>query len=154
MEQPQSNLQMLETGKSQIMVLASSKCQGNTCVTRMFKQKTRADWEKIFDGTDACVTPVLEQAELEKNGFDQRPIVTLRNSPGLALADGDADTRPPATGQGMGVEGEGWTPAGLRPSEGGEEVLGKWMGWIKGRHYRVHEGGCEAVEVPRSRPRL
>ncbi|EME43295.1 hypothetical protein DOTSEDRAFT_45266 [Dothistroma septosporum NZE10] len=122
--------------------------------TRLFKQKTRADWEKIFDGTDACVTPVLEQAELEKDGFDQRPIVTLKGSPGLALADGDADTRPPATGQGVGVEGEGWTPAGLRPGEGGEEILGKWMGWIQGRHYRVHQGGCEAIEVPRSRPRL
>ncbi len=30
---------------------------------RIFKGKTRADWEKVFDGTDACVTPVLTPDE-------------------------------------------------------------------------------------------
>lgn len=121
--------------------------------TKLFKQKTRAEWEKIFDGTDACVTPVLSQAELEKSGFDQRPIVTLKGSPGRAIADGDADTRSPATGSGIGVEGQGWTTPGLRPGEGGEEVLARWMGWNKGRHYEVKEGGLELVNK-NDRPRL
>jgi len=113
--------------------------------TKLFKQKTRAEWEKIFDGTDACVTPVLEQRELEKSGFDQRPIVTLKGSPGKAISDGDADTRAAATGSGIGVEGSGWTTPGLRPGEGGEEVLSRWMGWNKGRHYEVKDGGLELV---------
>lgn len=26
---------------------------------RVFAQKTQAEWSRIFDGTDACVTPVL-----------------------------------------------------------------------------------------------
>lgn len=121
--------------------------------TRLFKQKTRTEWEKIFDGTDACVTPVLTQGELEESGFDQRPIVTLKGSPGRAISDGDADTRPPATGAGIGVEGNGWTTPGLRPGEGGEEVLSQWMGWNKGRHYEVKEGGLELVDKS-NRPRL
>lgn len=28
-----------------------------------FRTKTRAEWEEIFDGTDACVSPVLEMSE-------------------------------------------------------------------------------------------
>ncbi|XP_053333799.1 alpha-methylacyl-CoA racemase [Clarias gariepinus] len=31
--------------------------------TRVFAQKTQAEWSKIFDGTDACVTPVLSLDE-------------------------------------------------------------------------------------------
>lgn len=121
--------------------------------TKLFKEKTRAEWEKIFDGTDACVTPVLTQQELEQQGFDQRPIVTLKGSPGLAISDGDADNRPPATGAGIGVEGEGWSTPGLAPGDGGEEVLAKWMGFEKGRHYQVKEGGLELVDKA-NRPKL
>lgn len=87
---------------------------------RLFKQKTRAEWEAIFDGTDACVTPVKTQQELEAEGFDQRPIVTLQSSPGLAIHEADSDDRDPATGQGIGVEDGGWASAGLYPGEGGE----------------------------------
>lgn len=121
--------------------------------TKLFKQKTRKEWEDIFDGTDACVTPVLSQAELEEQGFDHRPIVTLKGSPGLAITDGDADSRLPETGQGIGVEGNGWNTAGLRPGEGGEDILSKWMGWSKGRHYEIKEGGAELVEKS-DRPKL
>ncbi|SMQ53216.1 unnamed protein product [Zymoseptoria tritici ST99CH_3D7] len=120
--------------------------------TRIFKTRTRKEWEDIFDGTDACVTPVLTQGELRKDGFDQRPIVTLRASPAKAIADGDHG-RPAAQGQGIGVEGEGWTTPGLRPGEGGEEVLSQWMGWSKGRQYQVKDGGCELVEKG-DRPKL
>nr|BAA11368.1 nuclease O [Aspergillus oryzae] len=38
---------------------------------KRFKEKTRAEWESIFDGTDRCATPVLEQDELEQGGFEQ-----------------------------------------------------------------------------------
>lgn len=110
--------------------------------TRTFRGKTRKEWEEIFDGTDACCTPVLTHQELEKDvGFDQRPPVTLRDSPGLAIADLDEDKRTVAQGQGIGVEGEGWTSTGLRPGVGGEELLGQWLGWRRGRQYELQDGG-------------
>ncbi|OJD33372.1 alpha-methylacyl-racemase [Diplodia corticola] len=118
--------------------------------TAKFKSKTREEWERVFDGTDACVTPVLEQQELRQLGFDQRPPVTLRSSPGLAIADGEPDTRPAAEGQGIGVEGEGWEEKGLAPGEGGEEMLARLMGWTKGRHYAVENGGLVLIERTRS----
>ncbi|WPH03936.1 CoA-transferase family III [Acrodontium crateriforme] len=114
--------------------------------TKRFKEKTRKEWEAIFDGTDACCTPVLTHDELEADGFDQRPIVTLRGSPGFAIAKGSAEQRPAAEGQGAGVEGEGWSTEGLRPGVGGEEVLAKWTGWKRGRHYQVKDGGLELVD--------
>jgi len=110
-----------------------------------FKSKSRAEWESVFDGTDACCTPVLTQRELEASGFDQRPLVTLRSSPGFALVHG-ADKEPnlavrAAKGQGSGVEGEGWDTKGLSPSIGGEETLAQWLGWKKGSHYDIVGGG-------------
>ncbi|KAF2203791.1 CoA-transferase family III [Delitschia confertaspora ATCC 74209] len=103
-----------------------------------FKSKTRAEWEKTFDGTDACVTPVLTQRELEAKGFDQRPPVTLKSTPAYAIQEGD-DGRPAAVGQGIGVQGSGWNQKTLEPGTGGEEVIGRWMGWRRGRHFVVTE---------------
>lgn len=117
--------------------------------TKTFKSKSRAEWESIFDGTDACCTPVLSQQELEKSGFDQRPIVTLSRTPGWGIADGEAEGRPPAQGQGIGVEGEGWTSKGLAPGQEGEETLAMWTGWRRGRHYAVKDGGLQMLEIPR-----
>jgi len=118
---------------------------------RTFKSKTRAEWEKIFDGTDACCTPVITQHELKKDvGFDQRPIVTLRDSPGFAITNGADQESDPAVkaakGQGNGVEGEGWSTEGLSPSVGGEELLEKWMGWKRGRGYELVNGGLVKQE--------
>lgn len=114
--------------------------------TKTFKSKTRADWETIFDGTDACCTPILTQQELEQSGYDQRPIVTLKDSPGKAISEGDADTRTASQGQGIGVEGGGWTSSGLIPGVGGEEILARWMGWRRGRQYDVLDGGLIKIE--------
>jgi alpha-methylacyl-CoA racemase len=108
----------------------------------VFNQKTRSEWETIFDGTDACCTPVLTQPELEDRGFDQRPAVTLKSSPGYAIHEGE-DGRPAAVGQGIGYEGSGWVEKGLRAGDGGEETLAQWTGWTKGRHYVVESGGLE-----------
>ncbi|KAI5364968.1 Putative CoA-transferase family III [Septoria linicola] len=110
---------------------------------KLFKRKTRSEWEAIFDGTDACVTPVKTQQELEKEGFDQRPIVALSGTPGLAIHEADSDGRDPATGQGIGVEDSGWASSGLSPGEGGEDLLGKWMGWDRGRDYDIVDGALE-----------
>ncbi|KAI9654978.1 MAG: hypothetical protein M1821_005731 [Bathelium mastoideum] len=106
--------------------------------TRVFKTKTRAEWEQVFDGTDACCTPILDQAELEDSGYDQRPIVTLKDSPAKAITE---RAKHVAQGQGIGVEGQGWNSTGLSPGEGGEDLLGEWMGWKRGRQYEVRDGG-------------
>jgi alpha-methylacyl-CoA racemase len=108
--------------------------------TKTFKSKTRAEWEDIFDGTDACVTPVLTHQDLEDRKHEQRPAVTLTASPGYAVHEGE-EGRDAATGQGRGVEGSGWTEKGLMPGTGGEEVFGEWMGWKKGRDFGEEGGG-------------
>jgi len=89
--------------------------------TQRFKQKTRQEWEAIFDGTDACAAPVLEQAELEAAGYDQRPAVGLTASP----------ARPVDTP---------WEAKALKPGQGGEATLAEWMGWKKGRDYEIRSG--------------
>lgn len=117
--------------------------------TAKFRSKTRKEWEDVFDGTDACVTPVVTQEELRSAGYDQRPAVTLKSSPGWAIADGQADGRPVAEGQGIGLEGSGWVDTGLGPGEGGEELLGRVMGWKKGVHYNVEDGGLVLIDRTR-----
>ncbi|KAH8732020.1 CoA-transferase family III domain-containing protein [Phaeosphaeriaceae sp. PMI808] len=106
----------------------------------VFKTKTRAEWEAIFYGTDACCTPVFTHAELEAQGHDQRPAVTLQSTPGYAVHQGP-DQRTAAVGQGVGVEGSGWIESGLTPGDGGEETLKQWLGWSKGKQYVEEKGG-------------
>lgn len=118
---------------------------------RLFKQRTRAEWEHIFDGTDACVTPVKSQQELEEEGFDQRPIVILKTSPGRAIQDSTGEDRDPATGQGIGVAGNGWNTTGLYPGEDGEDTLGQWVGWRRDRDYEARGGGLELKAKTKSR---
>lgn len=108
--------------------------------TFRFLTKTRAEWEDIFDGTDACVAPVVTNQELEKDQFDLRPIVTLKESPGFAIAKGPTN-RSSAVGQGPGVEGGSFWTERLSPSVGGEDVLKEWLGWQKGDQYDVRGGG-------------
>lgn len=36
-------------------------------LTKIFKQKTQDEWNGIFDGTDACVTPVLSLKDAPKH---------------------------------------------------------------------------------------
>ena len=110
--------------------------------TRNFLTKTRAEWEGIFDGTDACCTPVLTHEELEKSGHDLRPAVTLTSTPGFAIQQGNLEGDP-VKGQGQGVDGNGWRSDGLLAGEGGEEVLRSWMGWQKGSEYQEVGGGYE-----------
>ncbi|TDZ59857.1 Isopenicillin N epimerase component 2 [Colletotrichum trifolii] len=109
--------------------------------TAAFKSKTRDEWEKVFDGTDACCTPVLEYAELEKGGSregDQRPVVTLAETPCLAVAEGEKEDA--RRGQGPGVDGGGYSASLLSPGDGGEEALADWLGWKKGREFDVVSG--------------
>lgn len=106
-----------------------------------FKSKTRLEWERIFDGTDACCTPILEYSELEADadrGGDQRPAVTLRETPCLAVEQNVTDTV--TLGQGPGVTGRGYTGNTLAPGEGGEEALSSWFGLTRGKDFDVENG--------------
>lgn len=103
----------------------------------VFKSKTRSEWEGIFDGTDACCLPVLEYGELESDPAregDQRPIVTLRETPCLAVDE---------------VEGRGYETRPLGLGEGGEEALEKWFGFSKGRDFHVEKGGLVLKPKPK-----
>ncbi|APA12567.1 hypothetical protein SS1G_03793 [Sclerotinia sclerotiorum 1980 UF-70] len=110
--------------------------------TRLFKAKIRSEWEAIFDGTDACCTPVLDYDELENDPSregDQRPMVTLRKTPSLAMSTNS--NQDPSIGQGPGVEGGSYTGKPLYPGEGGEKTLNQWLGWKRGESYDVVNGG-------------
>ncbi|KAK0123846.1 hypothetical protein ONS95_008840 [Cadophora gregata] len=110
---------------------------------RLFKEKTRSEWEKVFDETDACCTPVLEYGELETDPSregDQRPAVTLRETPSLAVSEGLA-SRDPSIGQGPGIEGGSYSGTALYAGEGGEATLSNWLGWKQGKDFEVENGG-------------
>lgn len=117
-------------------------------MTEKFKSKTRKEWEEIFDGTDACVTPVLEYEELEgQPEGDQRPIVVLRDTPLLAVTPGSNDD--PSKGQGPGVEGAGYVGSPLTPGEGGQEAIKEWLGWDKGAQWEEVNGGYQVKQGAR-----
>ncbi|KAF7866818.1 hypothetical protein EAF04_005660 [Stromatinia cepivora] len=110
--------------------------------TSLFKEKTRSEWEAIFDGTDACCTPVLDYDELENDPSregDQRPMVTLKKTPSLAISTNSSQD--PSIGQGPGIEGGSYTGKPLYPGEGGEITLNQWLGWKRGENYDVENGG-------------
>ncbi|KAK0627047.1 alpha-methylacyl-CoA racemase [Immersiella caudata] len=113
-----------------------------------FKEKTRREWELVFDGTDACCTPVLGYGEMKgdiaaKEG-DQRPAVTLRETPLLAVRK---DARNTSHGQGPGVDGEGYVGRPLVPGKGGAKVVEEWLGWKEGREFTVRDGGMVLKDV-------
>lgn len=95
-----------------------------------FKEKTRGEWEQIFLGKDACCTPVLSQAELEEQGYEQRPAVGLVRSPGLTI---------PAEDQ--------WSSQGLSPGAGGQQILEAWMGWKEGKDYKREGGSLVKIDA-------
>ena len=94
--------------------------------TKRFKEKTRAEWEAVFDGTDACATPVLEHDELEASGYEQRPAVHLVDTPGSPIK----------------AEDGGWSGGGLEPGTGGRQTLKTWLGWEEGRDFNVRSDGA------------
>ena len=96
---------------------------------KRFLENARKEWEQVFDGKDACCTPVLEQGELERDGYEQRPAVGLSESPGLLIPRDGA-----------------WKSEGLAPGVGGEDLLEKWLGWNRGKDYRVAHGGLVKVD--------
>ncbi|CAB3977766.1 alpha-methylacyl- racemase [Paramuricea clavata] len=77
--------------------------------TEIFSTKTRQEWCEIFDGTDACVTPVLSLSEATEHPHNVANDVFLQNSDGthepapapkLARTPGRPnDTRQPRLGE-------------------------------------------------------
>ncbi|KAL2255187.1 hypothetical protein VTK26DRAFT_3908 [Humicola hyalothermophila] len=117
----------------------------------VFRTRTRDEWERVFEGTDACCTPVYGYREMRtdprKEG-DQRPAVTLRETPWLAVSKGASDVR---HGQGPGVEGEGHFGFTLAPGEGGEETLKEWLGWTRGNQFDIEEGAFVLKEKEKAK---
>ncbi|AWP15424.1 putative alpha-methylacyl-CoA racemase [Scophthalmus maximus] len=50
--------------------------------TDRFASKTQADWSTIFDGTDACVTPVLSFDQVSSHPHNQERASFMKNSGG------------------------------------------------------------------------
>ncbi|KAM6902684.1 alpha-methylacyl-CoA racemase [Xenentodon cancila] len=50
--------------------------------TERFASKTQADWTRIFDGTDACVTPVLSFDQVSSHPHNQERGSFIRDSSG------------------------------------------------------------------------
>lgn len=111
--------------------------------TQTFRAKARGEWEAIFDGTDACCTPVLTYKELETDTSregDQRPAVTLTDTPSFAVSR-ISSSSDPAKGQGDGVEGGGYFGNVLYPGQKGEVALRDWFGIDEGNDFDVEGGG-------------
>lgn len=112
--------------------------------TEKFKRKTRTEWEEVFDGTDACVAPVLNYEELQDDPSregDQRPAVTLHDTPWLALHHGSSPLISEMDrGQGNGVAGDGYLPTVLHVGDGGDDMLNAWLGWKRGEHFEDRNG--------------
>ena len=106
--------------------------QMREAIRERFLQKTRDEWERVFDGTDACCTPVIGQDELEQQGYEQRAAVGLSASPSLDV------------GKDRARKSEG-----LAPGHGGEDLLKTWLGWKKGRDYIVQQGGLVKIDKPK-----
>jgi alpha-methylacyl-CoA racemase len=90
----------------------------------LFAQKTRDEWSAIFDGTDACVAPVLGLGEAHEHPHNR--------ARSLLIAD-HQDKREPAPAPRLSR-----TPGdGTRPPPGGDhtrDVLGEF--WIRPRRDR------------------
>ena len=97
---------------------------------RKFLTRGRKEWEAVFDGTDACCTPVLGLGELEEEGYEVRGPVELSETPGMAVDQEKV-----------------WMSRGLVPGFGGEKVLQEWAGWRRGRDYEIEDGGLVKIDA-------
>ncbi|TGZ77174.1 CoA-transferase family III [Ascodesmis nigricans] len=89
--------------------------------TAKFLEKTRKEWEDIYDGTDACVTPVKTVVELQKEKFEQRAPVTLRDTPA--------------------IKGKDWVGLYMVPGTKGKEALEEWWGLKEGEEWTAGKEG-------------
>jgi alpha-methylacyl-CoA racemase len=103
---------------------------------KRFKEKTREEWEEIFNGTDACATPVLDYDEIDQRGHGWRPAFYLKDSHSLnSRAENNAHRKSP-------VDNEN--------KENEADVLRTWLGWRKGSDYTVRDDGASVSLTYRS----
>lgn len=124
----------LDLGKDFIRLKSDRKAWPDmkSKLQQRFLQKTRPEWEDVFQGKDACCTPVLGQAELVAKDYEQRLPIHLLRSPGHAIPQQEA-----------------WESKGLAPGIGGEELLESWTGWRRGKYYHVRNGGLVKIHAPK-----
>ena len=84
--------------------------------TEKFLQKSQSEWEKVFNGTDSCVTPVIP---LTPEG--NRPLAQLSESPGLDVSNINLEM--------------------LKPGTGTKDIMREWVGWTVGKEYTVDMEG-------------
>jgi alpha-methylacyl-CoA racemase len=85
-------------------------------LAQVFRTKTRDEWCAIFEGSDACVTPVLSPAEAPRHAhcvarqsfLDLGGVVQPAPAPRFSRTEPEVRRGPP------------------RPGEGGMEALGEW----------------------------
>ena len=87
----------------------------------IFKTKTRSEWEAIFNGTDACVTPVLSLSEAAAHPHNQARGVYIDNGalqpapgPRFSRTPGAISRPPPLPGQHTDEAMAEW---GIAPAE-------------------------------------
>ncbi|KAK6525602.1 hypothetical protein TWF281_010657 [Arthrobotrys megalospora] len=78
-------------------------------IKQRFRIKTRHEWERVFGGVDACVTPVYTDKELDAKGYERQVPVELSLTPGLK------------------IEGEGKGKV-LIAGQHQDEVFDEWLG--------------------------
>jgi alpha-methylacyl-CoA racemase len=78
-----------------------------TLFTRIFSTRSRAEWERVFDGSDACVSPVLTLAEASQHPHNRARgtftevagVVQPAPAPRFAATPGAIRRPPPHRGQ-------------------------------------------------------
>jgi alpha-methylacyl-CoA racemase len=115
-------------------------------VAAIFASKSRDDWEAVFAGTDACVTPVLELDEVAEHPhhaarhfFDRRML-----SAGKPDAETPAGSVQPGPAPRLSA-----TPgrAGVSSPETGQhtdEILSQWLGLDPAASSAMHRDGVVA----------
>ena len=110
---------------------AASWPQMNRRFAQVFRTKSRAEWEQVFAGTDACVSPVLSPLESIGNAHMQ-----ARRS----FAQVDAVTQPAPAPRFSRTPGEIRSPP-PRPGEHTLEALAAW-GLSEARIRELREAGA------------
>ena len=99
---------------------------------KKFREKTRDEWEKVFEGRDACVTPMRTMDELEEDEeWENRVPVHVR---GESEQENQKDDHP--------SDGIGWSSEGMDIGYQAEQVLRDWLGWEKEKDWTVDSNGA------------
>lgn len=98
---------------------------------RIFKTKTMNEWRAVFDGTDACVSPVLNWDEVER---PYKPLVELSESPGLDVSVQE-DFPEVKKGQGCNEVLSEWVPDVQKKMRVDDRT--KILSMVKGRDVRL-----------------